>query len=151
MSAPMQTTTKGVGQYIMLRAYDQDFATDIMMVREIRGWSNTTAMPDTVDYVRGVVNLRGQVLPVIDLRARMGGGLTDVKTSTVIVVVDTPARTIGLVADAVLDILTISEDQIQEVPDVLHRNENAYINGVAVIDGKMVTMLDIGQLVSSLH
>ena len=82
----------------------QEFAADIMAIREIRGWTDTTALPHVPDYVRGVINLRGMVLPVIDLKARLGLGLTEATPKHVIIVVNADDRTIGLLVDAVSDI-----------------------------------------------
>ncbi len=79
MSSP--GSPEGARQYIKFLATGQEFATDIMGVREIRGWTETTAVPHAADYVRGVVNLRGVVLPVIDLKARLGMGLTEVSSA----------------------------------------------------------------------
>lgn len=138
-------------QYIKFRASNQDFAASIMAVREIRGWSDSTPIPSAPDYVRGAINLRGLVLPVVDLKARLGGGLTEANPSTVIVVVDTAERTIGILVDAVLDILSVAPDQVQEVPDIARHTDNAYVDGVAVIEGKLVTLLDMKKLIGALN
>ena len=136
-------------QYITFRASDQDFAADIMSIREIRGWSSTTPIPHVAEYVRGIINLRGKVLPVIDLKARLGGGLTEVSPSTVIVVVDTREHTVGVLVDAVVDILAVSRDQVQGVPEIVGDASNGYVEGIAVIDDKMVTLLDMQRLTAS--
>jgi len=136
-------------QYITFVATGQEFAADIMTIREIRGWTDTTALPHVPDYVRGVINLRGTVLPVIDLKARLGLGVTEATAKHVIIVVKAGGRTIGILVDAVSDILTVSSGEIQSVPDVMRENQNEYVEGIAVLDGRMVTLLGMDKLTSS--
>ena len=91
----------GVRQYIKFLATGQEYATDIMGVREIRGWTETTVVPHAPEYVRGVINLRGIVLPVIDLKARLGLGMTEASSAHVIIVLESGTRITGILVDAV--------------------------------------------------
>jgi purine-binding chemotaxis protein CheW len=149
----MSSSDKDLGQerrqYITFLATGQEFAADIMTIREIRGWTDTTALPHVPDYVRGVINLRGMVLPVIDLKARLGLGQTEATVKHVIIVVNSGERTIGLLVDAVSDILTVARQEIQSVPDVMRETQNDYVEGIAVLDGRMVTLLGMTKLTSS--
>ena len=104
-----------------------------MAIREIRGWTETTPLPHAPDYVRGVINLRGVVLPVVDLKARLGLGLTDANPKDVIVVVQAGERTIGLLVDAVSDILTVTAGEIQPTPELAREADAAFIEGIAVL------------------
>ncbi|MGA7673728.1 MAG: chemotaxis protein CheW [Rhizomicrobium sp.] len=149
MSLNAQETGQDRRQYITFLATGQEFAADIMAIREIRGWTDTTALPHVPDYVRGVINLRGMVLPVIDLKARLGLGLTEATPKHVIIVVNADDRTIGLLVDAVSDILTVTSEEIQSVPDVMRESQNEYVEGIAVLDGRMVTLLGMTKLTSS--
>jgi purine-binding chemotaxis protein CheW len=149
MSITQQETVHDRRQYITFLATGQEFAADIMTIREIRGWTDTTVLPHVPDYIRGVINLRGMVLPVIDLKARLGLGLTDATPKHVIIVVNSGERTIGLLVDAVSDILTVARDEIQSVPDVVREAQNDYVEGIAVLDGRMVTLLGMTKLTSS--
>jgi purine-binding chemotaxis protein CheW len=149
MSVNQQETGQDRRQYITFLATGQEFAADIMTIREIRGWTETTALPHVPDYVRGVINLRGTVLPVIDLKARLGLGQTEASVKHVIIVVNSGDRTIGLLVDAVSDILTVSREEIQSVPDVVREMQNDYVEGIAVLDGRMVTLLGMRKLTSS--
>src|ERR1700743_1463898 len=103
-----EETNQSRRQYITFRSGEQDFGADIMAIREIRGWTETTPLPHAPEYVRGVINLRGVVLPVIDLNARLGRGPTAADIKHVIVVVEAANRTIGLLVDAVSDILAVT-------------------------------------------
>jgi len=149
MSHNEQETVQDRRQYITFLATGQEFAADIMTIREIRGWTDTTALPHVPDFVRGVINLRGMVLPVIDLKARLGLGQTEATAKHVIIVVNAGERTIGILVDAVSDILTVTSSEIQSVPDVMRESQNEYVEGIAVLDGRMVTLLGMTKLTSS--
>lgn len=138
-------------QFITFRSNRQEFGADIMMIREIRGWTETTPLPNAPDYVRGVINLRGVVLPVIDLRARLGHGMTEANIKHVIIVVKAEDRTIGLLVDAVSDILTAKAADIQPTPELARDAESAFVEGIAVLEERMVTILSMGQLMASLR
>jgi len=132
-------------QYITFIANGQEFAANIMAIREIRGWTDTTALPHVPHYVRGVINLRGNVLPVVDLKARLGLGMTDATSKHVIIVIADGNRTTGILVEAVSDIITLSASDVQPPPDVM-QSDDQYIEGIAVLDGRMVTLLAISHL-----
>lgn len=146
MDSSEHASEHGARQYIKFLATGQEYATDIMSVREIRGWTETTTVPHAADYVRGVINLRGAVLPVIDLKARLGRGATEATSSHVIIVLQNGERVTGILVDAVLDIMTVTGDQIQTVPEIVREQQNDYVDGIAVLDGHMVTLLGIDKL-----
>lgn len=137
-------------QFITFRSADQEFGADIMTIREIRGWTETTPLPHSPDYVRGLINLRGMVLPVVDLKARLGQGTTEVTTKHVIIVVRCADRTMGLLVDAVSDILTASASDIQPTPELANDIEEELVEGIAVIDERMVTILGMRKLTAAL-
>jgi purine-binding chemotaxis protein CheW len=137
-------------QFITFRSGEQEFGADIMMIREIRGWVDTTPLPHAPDYVLGVINLRGVVLPVIDLNARLGRGLTKAGPKHVIVVIRTGERTIGLLVDAVSDILTVTSGDIQPTPELARDSHAEFIEGIAVLDQGMVTILNMERLMNTL-
>ena|ERR1700760_331801 len=137
-------------QFITFRSGDQEFGADIMAIREIRGWTETTPLPHSPDYVRGVINLRGVVLPVVDLKARLGLGVTEAHPKHVIVVVQAGERTIGILVDAVSDILTVTGGEIQPTPELARETDAAFIEGIAVLSERMVTILSMDRLIASL-
>jgi len=100
--------------------------------------------------VRGVINLRGNVLPVVDLRARLGQGMTDASAKHVIIVVNDGTHTTGMLVDAVSDIITLSNTDVQPPPDVMEAGEDSGIEGIAIIDGRMVTLLSTASLSAGL-
>lgn len=137
-------------QFITFLSGEQEFGANIMTIREIRGWTETTPLPHAPVYVRGVINLRGVVLPVIDLKARLGRGVTEANAKHVIIVVNTGARTLGLLVDAVSDILTARSSDIQATPELARDDHSAFIDGIAVLDNRMVTLLSMEKLTASL-
>lgn len=138
-------------QYITFVANKQEFAANIMAIREIRGWTDTTPLPHVPDYVRGVINLRGTVLPVIDLKSRLGLGMNDATAKHVIIVVNTGTRATGILVDAVSDIITLTSAQVQPPPDVMQESQDKYVNGIAVLEGRMVTLLEMDNLISAIQ
>src|SRR5437868_10493469 len=95
---------------------DEQYGVDIMAVREIKEWSNVTRLPDQPDYIRGVLNLRGVIVPIIDLRCRFGQGVTESTPMHIIIIVQIEGRQIGLLADRVLDLVSCEASKVQRVP-----------------------------------
>lgn len=135
-------------QYITFIANGQEFAANIMAIREIRGWTDTTPLPHVPDYIRGVINLRGNVLPVVDLKARLGLGMTEASAKHVIIVVASGSKITGVLVDAVSDIITLSAADIQPPPDVMQAG-NDNVEGIAIRDGSMVTLLSADLLTAT--
>jgi purine-binding chemotaxis protein CheW len=137
-------------QFITFRTAEQEFGADIMTIREIRGWTQTTPLPHSPNYVRGLINLRGMVLPVVDLKARLGQGTTEVSQKHVIIVVRCGEHTMGLLVDAVSDILTASTNDIQPTPELARDDDKELVEGIAVLDERMVTILGMEKLTAAL-
>ena len=104
---------------------DDQYGVDIMAVREIKGWSEITHLPKQPEYVRGVLNLRGVIVPIIDLRCRFGQGLTEATALHIVIIVQIASRQVGLLADRVLDIVSFETNQIQPVPRVSNGSRTA--------------------------
>jgi len=137
-SAPTQFITFTIGA--------EEYGVDIMAVKEIKGWTAATAIPKSPEYVRGVINLRGTIVPIFDLRARFGQGRTEPTPNHVIIIVNVAARMLGLLVDAVSDILTVSPDSIRPVPDVGLGAEVAFLDGLVAVDQRMVTLIALAPL-----
>jgi purine-binding chemotaxis protein CheW len=150
MAENAQSSSDARRQFITFRSGDQEFGADIMAIREIRGWTPTTPLPHAPAYVCGVINLRGVVLPVVDLKARLGQGGTDATQKQVIIVVKCANRTIGLLVDAVSDIITVTSADIQGTPELARDAQDQFVDGIAVLDDRMVTILSMDQLTASL-
>ncbi len=137
----------GVGrELISFRIGSQEFCVDIMDVREIRGWTPATALPQAPAFVRGVINLRGAVLPIVDLGSRLGLGSADPTARHVIIVAQVGSQVVGLLVDAVSDILTVTEDMIQPTPDVASEMVRNFVRGLLAIDGRMVSFISLDRV-----
>lgn len=128
-------------ELIAFRMGAQEFCVDIMSVREIRGWTKATVLPKSPNFVRGVVNLRGSVLPIVDLAARLGFPPAEPTARHVIIVAQIGAQTVGLLVDAVSDILTVTSDLIQPTPDVASDMAKSFVYGVLAVDQRMISLI----------
>jgi purine-binding chemotaxis protein CheW len=136
-------------QYITFRVEKQEYAINITSVREIKGWVHTTPLPNSPKYMRGVVNLRGTVVPILDLRSRFGMGHTDVTANHVVMIINLESRVVGVLVDAVCDILTIDSNELRSVPEVDHEEGINIVRGLIQKDSKMVALLMLDKLFDS--
>ena len=136
-------------EFVAFRIGTQEFCIDIMKVREIRGWTPATALPHAPSFVRGVINLRGSVLPIVDLAERLGFPPIEATARQVIIVVQFAGQIIGLLVDAVSDILTQSTENIQPTPDIATDVVKSFVRGVLAIDGRMIGLIELDGLISA--
>jgi purine-binding chemotaxis protein CheW len=121
----------------------QDFCIDVMSVREIRGWTPATVLPHSQAFVRGVINLRGAVLPIMDLAVRLGFPQAEIMARHVIIVVQVNQQVVGLLVDAVSDILTVSDEEVLTPPDVASEMAKRFVTGLLAIDGRMISIISL--------
>lgn len=136
-------------ELISFRVADQEFCLDIMAVREIRGWTPATPLPHSPPYVRGVINLRGAVLPILDLKARLGLGACDPRPSSVIIVVHIGTRLVGLLVDAVSEILAADMASVQPTPNVGCDTVGRFVRGIIAQEGRMISWISIEEIMPS--
>ncbi|SEK84220.1 chemotaxis protein CheW [Pacificibacter marinus] len=137
-----QTDTSSI-ELLSFRVGGQDYSVDIMSVREIRGAAKATSLPHAPPFVKGVINLRGTVLPILDLSARLGLKTGDDTERNVIIVVDIGGRTAGLMVDAVSDILAIPTEEMQAPPDLAADHAQTFVSSLTIVDGRMIRILDL--------
>ncbi len=135
-------------QFISFAIGDDQYGVDIMAVREIKGWSEITHLPKQPDYVRGVLNLRGVIVPIIDLRCRFGQGLTEATPLHIVIIVQIGSRQVGLLADRVLDIVSLGASQIQPVPRIVRGARVDFLSGLVTVDNAMIALIDLSNLLS---
>lgn len=133
-------------QFVSFALGDQEYVLDIMFVREIKAWTGTTRLPNSPDHMRGVINLRGAIVPVVDLKMRFGGGATETTTASVIIIVATENTLIGLLVDGVSDIITVAKSEIAAIPDVEKDNRDAYFSGLITVEGNLLPILALDSL-----
>lgn len=146
VSYAVKSLSQGVRELIAFRIGDQEFCVNIMSVREIRGWTQATPMPHAPSYVMGVINLRGAVLPIIDMSARLGMKVAEPTARHVIIVAQVKSKVVGLLVEAVSDILTITDDNIQPVPEISSDLEKQYARGILAIDTRMICLIELEAL-----
>ncbi|MFO0541746.1 MAG: chemotaxis protein CheW [Phenylobacterium sp.] len=151
MNQPAITVANERRELTSFWAGDQEYCVDIMSVREIRGWSAATPLPQSPSYMRGVINLRGAVLPIMDLAERLDLPPTEPSERSVIIVVQVGERLVGLLVDAVSDILSINPEQIQPTPDVGCDQAKAFVRGLITIDDRMVSEIAVERLLPELE
>lgn len=148
--SPKHDAGAGTQQFLTFRVRDGEYGVDIMRVREIRGWTEATRMPHSAEYIRGVINLRGVVIPIFDLRCRFGQGNTEATEKHVVIVMAIGQRTVGVLVDAVSDILSVAGSEIKEAPNSGEATiDEAYISGLISAEDKMVVLLDVEHLFDS--
>lgn len=149
VSALAGQPTEDTKQFITFTLDEQEYGIDIMLVREIKGWSQTTALPHAPSYVRGVVNLRGIIVPILDLRARFGMGVTVPTAMHVAIIVTTDTRVTGLLVDAVSDIIAIEPDAIRPVPQMGSQGEDSMLEGLVALGDRLVTIVSLERLIGA--
>jgi purine-binding chemotaxis protein CheW len=140
------TTAAERRELISFRIGAQEFCVDIMAVREIRGWTPATPLPHAPAYVRGVINLRGTVLPIVDLAERLGLPPSEPTQRHVIIVAQVAKQVVGLLVDAVSDILTVGEDLVQPPPDVASERVRLFVRGLLAIEKRMVSLISLDRV-----
>lgn len=134
-------------QYVTFTVGAEEYGVNILAVREIRGWTQESRLPNLPEFVRGVINLRGVIIPIFDLRARFGGGVTQVTPRHVVIVIQVGERTRGILVDAISDILAIDRASIKPPPDMETGLVDAeYLSGLYTAENRMVTLLSVERL-----
>jgi len=135
-------------QFISFAIGDDQYGVDIMAVREIKEWSNVTHLPKQPDYVRGVLNLRGVMVPIVDLRCRFGEGVTESTPLHIVIIVQIGGRQVGLIGDRVLDIVSVDAAEIQPVPRTAQGATTDFLSGLVSHDNTMIALIDLPNLLS---
>jgi len=140
-------------QYLTFIMAEEEYGVDILRVQEIRGWDNVTPIPNTPKYIKGVINLRGTIVPIVDLRERFGMEGVEYGPTTVVIVLkvikDDVERIMGIVVDAVSDVYNIDAAEIKPAPDFGSVVSIEFVSGLVSIQEKMLIILDIDHVLNS--
>ena len=143
---------QGTEQFLTFIMAGEEYGVDILSVKEIRNWDSATPIPKSPDHVRGVINLRGTIIPIIDLRQCFGMEAIEYGPLTVVLVLQVESerghRELGIVVDAVSDVYSLDENQIKPTPEMGDRFDTKFIKGLASIEEKMVILLNIDRLLT---
>ena len=135
-------------QYLTFTLGAEEYGVEILKVQEIKGYSAITPIPNTPNYVKGVMNLRGSIIPIVDLRAKLSMAEAAYNQFTVIIVVRVGAKTVGVVVDAVSDVLNIPLKDIQPTPDFGSQVDARFISGLAKAGDRLVVLLEIEKVLA---
>ncbi len=136
------------GKFLTFSLGSEDFGIEIKYVTEIIGIQSITEIPETPEYVKGIINLRGKIIPVIDVRLRFKKPVVDYTDRTCIIVIDIDSVSVGLIVDTVSEVLTISEQEIVPPPDLKSGFHNKYIKGVGKVGNEVKLLLESKKLLS---
>lgn len=140
-------------QYLTFVLAGEEYGVDILRVQEIKGWEEATTIPNTPDYIQGVINLRGTIVPIIDLRVRFSLEQSEYGPTTVVIVLkvmnDAGSRIMGIVVDGVSDVFNIPDEGVRPPPDFGGVIDTRFVKGMATIEDKMIIVLDIDRLLNS--
>ena len=143
------TQDKATGEYLTFVLGNEEYGIEILKVQEIRGYDNVTKIANTPDFIKGVVNLRGRIVPIVDLRIKFKLGKVEYDEFTVVIILNLNGRVVGIVVDGVSDVTALQESQIRDVPDLVSSIDTRYILGLASVDEHMLILVDIERLMKS--
>ena len=135
-------------EYLTFRLGGEEYGIDILKVQEIRGYDAVTRIAHAPEFLKGVINLRGVIVPIIDLRCRFGQGLTQATPLHIVIIVQVGSKPVGLLADRVLDIVSLDQSQIQRVPRVVQSARLDFLSGLVTTESAMIALIDLPNLLS---
>ncbi|MDO6408084.1 MULTISPECIES: chemotaxis protein CheW [Pantoea] len=150
----MATVTKIAGEtvgqeFLVFTLGDEEYGIDILKVQEIRGYDQVTRIANTPEFIKGVTNLRGVIVPIIDLRVKFSQPDVDYNENTVVIVLNLEHRVVGIVVDGVSDVLSLTQDQIRPAPEFAVTMSTEYLTGLGALGERMLILVDIEKLLSS--
>ena len=144
IAAPARVGT--TNEFLTFRLGAEEYGLDILKVQEIRGYDAVTRIANTPDFIKGVVNLRGTIVPIVDLRIKFNLGEPTYNEFTVVIILNIARRVVGVVVDSVSDVLTLSDEQIRAAPEFSAALDTQYVTGLGAIDERMLILVDIERL-----
>jgi purine-binding chemotaxis protein CheW len=138
------------GEYLTFRLGTEEYGIDILKVQEIRSYEAPTRIANAPEFIKGVVNLRGVIVPIVDLRVKLNCPSSEINSFTVVIVLNVRGRVVGAVVDSVSDVLELTKDQIRQAPEMATAAvDTTYITGIATVSERMLILMDIEGLMSS--
>ncbi len=148
-SSDLGSTSKSSAEFLTFRLGAEEYGIDILRVQEIRSYEEPTRIANAPHFIKGVVNLRGVIVPVVDLRIKLGCETVEYNGFTVVIVLNVKGRVVGAVVDSVSDVLELARDQINPAPDMNTTVDTTFITGIASVGERMLILMDIEALMSS--
>jgi len=152
MNEQISTESDAEQQYLTFIMAGEEYGVDILAVQEIRGWEESTLIPNAPPYIKGVINLRGTIVPIMDLRLRFGLEKVEYSPVTVVIILkfetEKGERVMGIVVDAVSDVYSISDEETRKTPELTEDSNSVFIRGLVNVNDKMIILLDVESLLS---
>jgi purine-binding chemotaxis protein CheW len=136
-------------EFLTFRLGAEEYGIEILKVQEIRGWENPTAIANTPEFIKGVINLRGTIVPIVDLRVKFRLNEPTYNELTVVIILSVARRVMGVVVDAVSDVTTLSPEQLRAAPEFGAALDTRFITGLGTVGERMLILVDIERLMSS--
>ena len=136
-------------EYLTFRLGEEEYGIDILKVQEIRGYEQPTRIANAPSFVKGVVNLRGVIVPIVDLRLKFQLGSAEYNDFTVVIILNLGARVVGVVVDSVSDVMELSPEQIRPAPDVGSAVDSSFITGLGTLNDRMLILVEIERLMAA--
>ena len=143
------TAAQGAREYLSFKLGAEEYGIDILKVQEIRGYENPTRIANAAHFIKGVVNLRGVIVPIVDMRLRFGLADVQYNSFTVVIILNIANRTVGMVVDSVSDVLELGGDAIKPAPAMNSMVDMSFITGIANVGERMLILMDIEALMSA--
>lgn len=139
----------GAREYLTFRLDQEEYGIDILKVQEIRGYEPPTRIANAPEFIKGVVNLRGTIVPIVDMRIKFNCSNVDYSSFTVVIILNLRNRVVGIVVDSVSDVMELTAESIRSAPDIESAIDNSCILGLGSVGERMLILLDIEKLMSS--
>jgi purine-binding chemotaxis protein CheW len=136
-------------EFLAFTLGEEEYGIGILKVQELRGYESVTRIANSPDYLKGVVNLRGIIVPIVDMRIKFNLGTPTYDDFTVVIILNISGRTVGMVVDSVSDVITLSSDQIKPAPEMGSAVDADYLIGLGTVDERMIILIDIDSFMSS--
>ena len=144
----MTLQTDGQMEVLSFNLGDEEYGIDLLKVQEIRGYDAVTRIANTPEHIKGVVNLRGVIVPIVDMHIQLNLGCPSYDQFTVVIILSIGARVVGMVVDSVSDVITLATDQIKPAPAMGTNINSDFLIGLGTIDDRMLILVDIGRLMA---
>lgn len=144
-----EVAATGAREYLTFRLDQEEYGIDILKVQEIRGYESPTRIAHAPEFIKGVVNLRGTIVPIVDMRLKFNCSKADYNSFTVVIILNLRNRVVGIVVDSVSDVMELSPDNMRSAPDIESAIDSSYILGLGSVGERMLILLDIEKLMSS--
>ena len=149
MNARANALAERPREYLTFRLGEEEYGIDILKVQEIRGYEQPTRIANAPSFIKGVVNLRGVIVPIVDMRLKFGLGSAEYNDFTVVIILNLGARVVGMVVDSVSDVMELSPDQIRDTPEIDSVVDSSYITGLGTINDRMLILIAIEKLMGT--